>query len=321
MATAGAKKALLIGNNDYEFVSSLRGAVNDMRDMEKMLRTHEDGTLNFYVEAIKNVCNYRIQIEITKFLNDSRATNSALIYFAGHGKVDPDSGIGYICGTNVQKGNPGVSMRWLVDQINNSSIQDITLILDCCHAGAILNESNNRNFYRRPRQGLSILAATTKTDVSNEFGGHGVFTSQLLKGLSGAAADSRGFVYATNLHRFTSDSLTPFQQQPVFESSSSKVSPLRECLVESQNSLIKELVQAPFFTDVKESISISGGVPTDRGFEMDHYLTLSFYDLRGYLEIEGGLSLQDALEAGSTCKLSDAGKKIWTQIQESNSSK
>ncbi len=316
MATADSKKALLIGNNNYEFVSSLTGAVPDMKSMAKILSTNEDNTTNFHVSELQNICNYKIQTEILKFLNESRATNSTLIYFSGHGTIDRETQMGYICGTNVQKGNPGVSMKWIVDQINQSSIQDFTLILDCCYAGAILNESNNR--YEKPRQGLTILAATTKTDVSNEFRGHGVFTSQLLKGLSGAAVDPKGYVYASALHNFASNSLSPFQQQPILESSTSRVSPLRQCFAESENSLIKKLVQEPYFKDLKESISIGGGLPTDRGDEMDRYLTLSFYDSVGYLEIEGNLSLQDAFKAGSTCKLSAKGKNMWNQIEKSN---
>lgn len=318
MATADAKKALLIGNNKYEFVKPLGAAVDDMKSMAEMLSTHEGNTPNFHVSGYQNICNYKIQTEILKFLNESRATHSALIYFSGHGSIDGETQMGYICGTNAQKGNPGVSMKWIVDQINQSSIQDFTLILDCCYAGSIINEFDKRKFYENPRQGFTILAATTKSDVSIEYGGHGVFTLQLLKGLSGAAMDQKGFVYAEPLYRFASDSLTPFQQQPVLKIDNSKASPLRQCFAESENSLVKKLVQKPFFKDLKESISIGGGLPTDRGDEMDRYLTLSFYDSVGYLEIEGDLSLQDAFKVGSTCKLSAKGKNMWNQIEKSN---
>lgn len=317
MASENAKKALLIGNDKYEYFGDLSGAVCDMRSMEKVLREHENRDPNFYVYPLPNQTNYQIYTEITQFLKASRATNDALIYFAGHGALKDDRG--YICGTNAQKGNLGVSMGWLIRQVNASPIKNITIILDCCHAGAIIGEPADDYKYAELRQGISILAATAMRDIAGEKSGRGVFTAIIEKGLLGAAMDSKGSVTAHDLHRYASDSLTPFQQQPVLKISTGSIVQLRQCLVGTDNFLLKQLAGETFFRTKDELISLPAEVPQERGPELKRFITLSQFEQANLLDLPNGKTLIEAIAAGDSCGLSEIGQQLWEQITPSNS--
>jgi hypothetical protein len=318
MASDNARKALLIGNDKYEYARPLSGAVEDMLSMEKVLGKNEDNTTNFFVKPLQNKSNYQIYIEIQQFLNASRATRDGLIYFAGHGDLKDDRG--YICGTNAQEGNPGVSMRWLIRQVNASPIQNIIIILDCCHAGAIISAPANEHQYAELRQGVSILAATSIRDTAGESGGRGVFTAIIEKGLLGAAMDAKGSVTAHDLHKYASESLNPFQQRPVLKISTGSIIQLRQCLTGTDNILLKQLAGETFFRSKDELISLPAEVPQERGPELDRYITLAQFERADLLDIADNKTLVKAIADGDPCGLSLIGQELWERIapQKSN---
>jgi hypothetical protein len=318
MAIENARKALLIGNDNYEFVGKLKGAIKDMRSMEKLLINNEDGSINFTVSSHPNLSNYRIREEIQKFLNTARTSNVGLIYFAGHGVVKADTG--YICGINVQEGNPGVSMKWLIDEVNRSGMQDVTLILDCCHAGAILDMPTPKYDDVHNGKNISVLAATTKNDVAGEFRCRGVFSSILETGLSGAAADIKGAITASGLHNYASDQLTVFQQQPVFKLTTGVVIPIRKCLPIPKNVLIGKLIDTDFFRSEDHVFVPENGMSCEKGPELDKYLALSFFEQLGFLSLPDHKTLAEVIDAGESFALSSLGQQMWEQITNAKKS-
>ncbi len=109
----------------------------------------------------------------------------------------------------------------------------VTIILDCCLSGQAGESDNSllEQFGRTTlRPGVALLAACRDRESAFEAGGHGRFTSVLLNGLAGAAADIHGEVTAVGLHALAASSLEDsWLQQPVLKIHSQQSPVLRRC--------------------------------------------------------------------------------------------
>lgn len=74
------------------------------------------------------------------------------------------------------------------------------------------------------------MAASQKDEVSKESVdlGHGVFTSLLIQGLKGGAADISGKITPAGLYSYVDQSLGAWEQRLVFKTNISAFLPLRE---------------------------------------------------------------------------------------------
>jgi hypothetical protein len=307
------KKALLIGNNAYKNARNLRGCHNDVVKMKEVLETHGKGDPNFSVMDYQDLNNEIIQREITALLN--RKAVYALFYFSGHGRVV--EGEGFICGTDADhSSNFGVSMNWLSEQINASKIPEVTVILDCCHAGEFgggkgEDEQVSQIELTTLRKGVTVLAATTADDVAAEYGGKGIFTSLLYDGLKGAAADILGHVNPVGLYYCAESILNPWQQRPVFKTFVDQMTPLRYCIPAVEKKITRQLDDPNYFvrkdTEIKLSPSIFRGESEDR----DTVMRLSYFEKSGLLECPDGKTLYQAIQDGDSCRLSPYGKYVW----------
>lgn len=303
------KKALLIGNDKYDHVTNLRGCENDVLMMEEVLQCHEKGDPNFSIATLLNATNEGIQTEISLLLE--REATLALLFFSGHGNVTEEGG--FICGRNVSKENPGVSMGWIIDQVNQSSIQEITIILDCCYAGEIANEQTEGTIFTRLRKGVTILAATSENDTATEFLRKGVFSTILYNGLKGAAKDVLGHVTAVSLYNNAESLLSPWQQRPIFKSFVKKISPLRYCLPTVKKRVLRQMVTKPYFPSSNDIILLNrkmlqSGTKLN---EDDFLFVLGSFEKAGLLECPDRRTLLQAIMEEKNCFLSPYGKHVW----------
>ncbi len=307
------KKALLIGNNDYKYGSSLSGCVNDVVIMSEVLKTHTKGDPNFSVMDFNNLKNEMIEKEVKNLLK--RECAYALFYFSGHGRITDDGG--FICGTDSEKdANRGVSMKWLVDEINKSEIKEVTIILDCCFAGEIGNDPSQIKEFSTLRKGVTILAATTADDVAAEFGGKGVFTSLLYEGLNGAAADILGHVTPVGLYNCAETILNPWQQRPVFKSFVDQMTPLRYCLPVVRKRVIRMIGYPEFFPKKDTVINLSPEFLQNDFVYRENYLILTSFEKVGLLECPNRQTLIEATQNGGYCQLSPYGKYVWELVRQ-----
>ncbi len=141
----------------------------------------------------------------------AKESDRVVIYFAGHGFVfggkpylapadfsaDNVAGTGYPMETLGQVIGSKIKAKWKV------------LLTDSCHSGAITPEDNqqiNRSLLDLTR---SLFSLTASRDREQSFespdwgGGHGIFTYYLVRGLEGAADESRdGIVTADELAEY-----------------------------------------------------------------------------------------------------------------------
>lgn len=310
------RKALLIGNNDYKNVSRLNGCINDITGIKRLLETHGKGDPNFSVRTLQDGSNKRMKDAIENLLNEKRAPEVALLYYSGHGYVDEDGG--YLCGIDASKGDVGISMSWLGAIVNRSKIREITIILDCCHAGTMLEMSSEHGL-TNIREGVTMLAATTSDDTATEFCAKGIFSSILIDGLGGAAADILGHVTAVGLYNNAESLLSPWDQTPVFKSSVSRLAPLRYCLPAVRKRVLRLLANQEFFPSKDSKLKLSRNLLEDNSMVGDSGLSmrmiLSGFDRAGLLAFEDRKAFLQAIFDGDECWLSPYGEHFWELVK------
>ena len=217
------KKALVIGLNSYPNGHKLLACVNDATEVEKRLARHGNGDKNFDVISIKDTCSREnLKSAIDKCFADS--ADIALFYFAGHGMLDSFGG--HIVATD--NSNADLSLRDILDIVNNSKCKNKVVILDSCYSGAMGNPSSSTNTISISN-GVTILTACTQYQTSGEHrdGSHGIFTELLLAALDGEAADLMGNITLGGIYAFIDKSLGAWEQRPVFKTNVTTFSPLR----------------------------------------------------------------------------------------------
>ncbi|WP_437962700.1 caspase family protein (plasmid) [Sorangium sp. So ce119] len=215
------RKALIVGVDHYDAISSLSGCVNDAHSVRSVLERHADGTINFATPKIMTGTSSvdRVNKSTLKeavrelFAGDSEI---ALFYFAGHGFVE-DTG-GFLCGTDCRTGDDGLALAEVMTLAGKSVAKNKVIILDSCHSG-IAGGRPESQAVAEIKEGMTILTASTADQYAMEVpgGGAGVFTSLFVDALGGAAANLVGDVTPGSVYAHIDQSLGPWAQRPVFK--------------------------------------------------------------------------------------------------------
>ncbi len=227
---------LLVGVNEYLDTSlpSLRYPALDCQGLEKALFKATAGFPNKEVIvhhdfAAQPPSLERIRSSLQKIVSQSQPQDSILLYFSGHGVVEPNTQQAVLCFPETRKDdllNSGLGMQELVQILGASSANQQLVCLDTCHSGdmnLLRQNGGNRDgsmpstianptpqlmdvLRQRAAQskGFCALLSCDKGQQSWEFPelGHGVFTYYLMQGLMGGAADADGFIEADGLYKY-----------------------------------------------------------------------------------------------------------------------
>jgi hypothetical protein len=230
------RKALIVGIDTYEFASGLRGCVQDARAMAEVLARNKDGTKNFDCSVLLDraedglpLVRSKLRRALSKLFD---CNEDVLFYFSGHAVLAPTGG--FLCTADATTDDWGVPMQELLDLAMLSPARQILLLLDCCYAGAMSNVSAPRALYgvagvSMLRENMTVMAASGATGPATENASHGLFTSALIDGLNGGAADHMGFVSAPALYSYASRRFDAWDQRPVFKTHATAVFSLRQC--------------------------------------------------------------------------------------------
>ncbi len=215
------RKALIVGIDHYWHIRSLSGCVNDAHSVRTALERNSDGTLNFVAPQVmigasetQVVRKHDLKRSVRELYADD--AEIALFYFAGHGYIE-DTG-GFLCASDAQTGDDGLSLQELMTLANSSRARNKVIILDSCHGGV----TGNRAIAQSPAEiadGVTILTASTADQYALEVpgGGAGVFTRLLVDALNGAAANLVGDITPGSVYAHIDQSLGPWAQRPVFK--------------------------------------------------------------------------------------------------------
>jgi len=241
------RKALVVGVNYYQKMGSLDGCVRDSCSVRAVLESHGNGDPNFDVRLIVSESS---KSKLTKAaLKDaisdvfSGANDIALLYFAGHGHVDASSG--YVLASDARRADDGVSLDEILKLANDSKSKNRMVILDSCYSGAAGSPAaTGANAFLSV--GVTILTASTSEQTAKESDGQGVFTALFVDALSGGAADLLGNVTPGSVYAYIDQSLSTWEQRPVFKTNVQQFVALRSVPPRVSKEELRRL--AEFFT-------------------------------------------------------------------------
>ena len=217
-----------VGVGDYSSsdITKLRYAAKDARNF---VSTIENANLEDYTELVKhvyidqNATRKNITSGLRSLLDEARQGDVVMFYFSGHGVQD--GGETYFMTVNASSESPdeeAVSASSLKNSLRKLTERQVKVVtfIDACHAGALadtkgvapklteLNINNAIEFY-----------SCTKGEVSaeDEKLGNGVFTSALITGINGAAANADGYITINTLRTYIYDYVRKYnsRQTPV----------------------------------------------------------------------------------------------------------
>jgi hypothetical protein len=235
------RRALLVGINHYES-APLTGCIEDATRMERLLRRHDDGRVNFDTQLLTSdrvmVTRARLNSAIRSLFADP--ADVALLYFSGHG-TENDLG-GYLVTSDAALYSEGVALADILTIANRSThITEVAIIIDSCHSGWLGAVPAADNMHAALREGLSILTASRSSQPSVEHGDSGVFTELVSSALDGGAADILGNVSVASVYAYVDQALGAWDQRPLFKSHVSRMLSLRSARAAIDVAILRRL--------------------------------------------------------------------------------
>jgi len=131
----GSYSALIIGNNNYQYLPLLKTAQNDAKKVANTLKDKYGFEVNLLLDAKRS--------DILLALNNLRLNltnhDNLLIYYAGHGWLDKEADEGYWLPVNAQKDN---MLAWISNSSITSSLRalkakHVLIVADSCYSGKL----------------------------------------------------------------------------------------------------------------------------------------------------------------------------------------
>lgn len=224
------RMALIVGINFYQNGGPLFGCVNDAHTVKTALERHDGGAVNFDCRLLTGTgpSNVVKRGELKDQVEQLFKTDCeiALFYFAGHGHIEATGG--YLLTSEAERGDEGLSLSEILSLANASPSKNRIIILDSCHSG-IAGTPPNGAAHANLTEGTTVLTASTEDQYASEENGRGVFTTLLVDGLSGSAANLTGDVTPGSVYAHVDQSLGAWEQRPVFKTNVTQFVSLRKC--------------------------------------------------------------------------------------------
>ncbi|MBD2153096.1 caspase family protein [Leptolyngbya sp. FACHB-16] len=228
-----ARYALVIGISKYDSFRNLNKAATDAAAIARILQTYGqyqveplpkrlvEAENRWELATEKELSGKDLGQALETFLLERSKGQEALIYFAGHGFELPGLGgmkKGYLatsdCTSDGRNAIPFHDLNYLIQQ---SDLSSLVLILDCCHAGSLLEralmESSLTAF--KEKKDYCLITACRSFERAREGEKHGIFTAAVLKGLQRDNVDSEGVVTGDRLFDFVQRELRQSGQEPI----------------------------------------------------------------------------------------------------------
>lgn len=310
------KKALVIGIDEYPS-APLHGCVNDAIAVAELLKVNGDGSPNFDVSLNLNVKNKAVFLELLERLF-SGDDDASLLYFSGHG-----SNSGHLVTPDYQGRDLGVSMTDVLALANKSKSKNKIIILDCCFSGMFGQSQITQSNESILGEGITIMTASDKDEVSTESDGQGLFTSLFLEGLRGSAADITGRITPASIYSFIDQSLGGWQQRPVFKTNIKQFLSIRDIDPRVPKSILRKLGQ--YFESPSDYFELDPSFEFSNNPEHKHELIepytndenvsklkeLQLFESVGLVEPVDEEHMYYAVMKSKSCKLTALGSHYW----------
>ncbi|HET9492086.1 MAG TPA: caspase family protein [Methylomirabilota bacterium] len=131
----GNYRALVIGNNEYRHLRKLKTAVNDAREVARVLESQ----YGFEVTLLLNADRYQTLSTLNQIRERLTDKDNFLIYYAGHGELDQRNQRGHWLPVDAE---PNSSANWIsniaiTDILNAMAVRQLLVVADSCYAGTL----------------------------------------------------------------------------------------------------------------------------------------------------------------------------------------
>jgi hypothetical protein len=311
------RRALIVGVDNYPGMP-LYGCVNDADHIAGLLDKNQDGSPNFFCKKLISTEQSITRPALRDHLQElfGHKADVALFYFAGHGSINKLGG--YLVTQDYASNDEGVAMLDVLTLANQAKIDEVVIILDCCHSGAMGLIPALQSDQVQLREGVSILCATREIQLAVEQDGGGIFTTLICAALNGGASDVIGNVTVASLYAFVDQALGPWDQRPLFKSHVARLLPLRKCSPVIDRAILRRLPEYFETADQKYSLNPSFE-PTSEN--PDPQNTKIFEELQKLRDVRlllpvGEEHMYFAAMNSKACQLTPLGQFYWQLAKE-----
>ncbi len=191
-SSSGKYYALVIGNNDYQYIAKLQTAKKDAQQVAAALADR----YGFETDLLLNASREEILRAINEYRKRLTENDSFLIYYAGHGEFDKTTNKAYWLPVDAKSDDDTdwIIVDTITSNIKRISSKHILIVSDSCYSGTLtrgtvakLDSGQARDRYlerMKTKRSRTLLASGGNEPVSDSGGqGHSVFAAALLDGL------------------------------------------------------------------------------------------------------------------------------------------
>jgi hypothetical protein len=201
----GNYHALVIGNNQYQHLSSLQTAVNDATKLANTLRSD----YGFEVTLLTDVGREQIVSSLDRLRAQLTPADNLLIYYAGHGYLDQETGRGYWLPVDARRETQAqwIANTTLSDTLKGMKAKHVMVVADSCYAGALVravsvvalpsgpSRAQHLDELAQKRSRTALVSGGLEPVEDGLGGDHSVFAKALLDVLK----DNRGTIEGERL--------------------------------------------------------------------------------------------------------------------------
>ena len=181
--------ALVIGNNNYQYLEKLDAAENDAKVIADIL----ENKYGFEVELLLNGDYSTTVNSIFNMTKKLKENDNLLIYYAGHGELDKSENRGYWLPVNASTKSRAewISNQRIVDRVKATKAKHVLLMVDSCFSGSLMrggelseeNETIDKKYIERLKKKKTRLVITSGGNepvVDSDGGNHSLFALKLI---------------------------------------------------------------------------------------------------------------------------------------------
>lgn len=216
----GRYYALIIGINNYRHLPPLQTAVNDAKEVDRILQREYGFTTTLLLNADRS--------EIMNGFNEVRekltSEDNLLIYYAGHGEFDKQVGKAYWLPVDAEPDN---DTNWIIvdnitTNIRRMASKHILVVADSCYSGTLTRSAITKltsaeakqQFLKKmlDRPSRTLMASGGNEPVADGGGGgHSIFASVFLNALK--TADRSPITAEQLFHQYIKEAVAGQAQQ------------------------------------------------------------------------------------------------------------
>ena len=217
-------RALLIGNSvfaeDAANLARLEGPQKDVTLLHHALVNEQSGM--FSEDSVRVLLEQPMRTmmrEIHTFFADAHRDDVLMLYYSGHGLLDPQDRL-YLCASDTVSTAllpTAVSNAFVGDCMAASPTQTTVIVLDCCYSGAFKGGGRVPESLAGP--GRFVLSSCRGRELANAASaenGASLFTSHLVDAMLGKATDrdGDGYIDLGEVFAYVQSALRDHQQSP-----------------------------------------------------------------------------------------------------------